>query len=256
MRALFISCLLASTAAQAQVPSSVEYQGRLLDSTGAPRAGTVSLELAIFDSGDPGTGNPIWCEVHANISVTDGYYAVRLGEGKPCVPPTSTSLPSAFGAGDRYLEVKVEGTPLEPRQKIVSVPFAFVAASLANGGASFVQNQTATPQPAGFNIAGTGYVTGPASFTGSGSVVATHGTNTVTGSTDPVATRFGTEVTIGDLLIIEGEARHVIAISDAKNLTVESSWTNDHVIKSFSVQKPVVRFNTYSTARPSRPHSS
>lgn len=253
MRALSLACLLASAAAQAQVPSGIGYQGRLFDPLGTPKAGVVNLEFAIFDSEAPGTGTPIWCESHPNVGLSDGYYSLRLGDGAPCTPPTSIPLPAAFGATNRYLELKVEGGALSPRQKIMSVPFAYVATSLADGGASFIQNQTSTTQPGSFSIAGTGYVTGPAPFAGKGTVVATHGTNVVTGSPSPDSTRFGTEVMVGDLVIIEEEARHVTEIRDPQHLTVESNWTSDHALSSYKIQKPVAQFGAYSKATTFQP---
>lgn len=132
MRALLlvasVASLLPATVA-AQVPSSLSYQGRLTSSSGVPQAGIVDMQFAIFDAATG--GNEIWCERQPAIALTDGYYSVFLGEGMACASQSTGSLASAFGAANRYLELSVRGSPLSPRQRIASVPFAQVAGSLA-----------------------------------------------------------------------------------------------------------------------------
>jgi hypothetical protein len=218
-------------------PATVAYQGRLLDASGMPALSPLVIQFAIFDAATG--GNQIWCE-EQTVALSDGYYAVRLGEGTPCASPSPTPLPKAFAAPDRHLELAVQGAVLSPRQRIGAVPFAFVAASLANGDASFIRAQTASKQAAGFNIAGSTYVTGPAPFQGSGTVDTVQNNATVTGH----GTLFGTEVMIGDLVVVNGQARHVVAISSPTSLTLEGPMSANNNAFQFQVQKVVAQFNT------------
>ena len=227
-------------------PATVAYQGKLLDASGGPAVGTLVIQFTVFDAATG--GSRIWCE-QQNVGLTEGYYAVLLGAGNPCESPTSTPLPAAFSAPDRYLELVVAGSTLSPRQRVGSVPFAFVAASLANGDASFIRAQTASKQAAGFNIAGSAYVTGPAAFQGTGTVATTTSTAGVVGN----GTSFGTEVVIGDLITINGESRHVAAVTDATHLLVDASWTATTAGLPYQVKKVVAQFNTYDVASASSP---
>lgn len=217
-----------------------------MDASNAPKSGVVSLQFAIFDDPTRAT-NPLWCE-RQSVALSDGYYAVSLGNGKPCEPAAQGALLAAFAGPNRYLELSVGDSPLMPRTPIAAVPFAFAAASIS--GAEYVQAQTANSQAAGFNIAGTGYVTGPAPFSGQGQVSANVNTNTLSGN----GTRFGTEVLVGDLLTIGGDggvggqALRVSAIQDASNLTVDDNWTSSLLSARFQVQKPAVLLSKYSTA--------
>ena len=239
--------LLVSAGVRAQIPSTIAYQGRLMDASNAPKAGVVSLQFAIFDDPTRAT-NPLWCEKQQSVALSDGYYAVSLGNGKPCQPPAQGTLLAAFAGPNRYLELSVDDNPLMPRAQIAAVPFAFAAASIS--GAEYIQAQTATSQTAGFNLAGTGYMTGPAPFTGQGQVSGSVNTNTLSGN----GTRFGTEVLVGDLLTIGsdggvgGQVLRVSTIQDTSNLTVDGNWTSSLLSASYQVQKPSVLLSTYSTA--------
>lgn len=125
MRTPFLATLLLPALASAQVPATIAYQGRLLDSSGSPLSGVVTMQFAIFD-GPTGSGE-LWCETQS-VALTNGYYAVSLGGGTQC-PSVPGKLTAAFAGVSRYLElsVGVGGTALTPRQQIASVPFALVA---------------------------------------------------------------------------------------------------------------------------------
>jgi len=110
--------LLAAAGASAAVPGTLTEQGRLLDSSGNPATGSVSITFAIYDAASNGTS--LWTETQ-NVTLDSGYFSVRLGE--------TTAIPtSVFDGSTRYLGVKV-GTDAEmtPRQTLVSVPYALMA---------------------------------------------------------------------------------------------------------------------------------
>lgn len=230
--------LLSATGAQAQGPSTVTYQGRLMDANGAPKFGPVSVQFAVFDD-ETNAANRLWCEKQV-MALTDGYYVAYLGSGVPCDQPGTGSLAAAFAGPNRYLELTVEGSVLAPRTRIAAVPFALAAASIV--GPEYIKAQTAAPQPAGFNIAGTASVTGPAPFTGSGRVTTFDKSNTLQG----LDTRFGTEVLVGDLLVVGGQSLRVSAIADADTLTVDGTWSSNQSNVGFQVQKPSALFSAYS----------
>jgi hypothetical protein len=98
------------------VPPTIAHQGRLLDADGAPRNGTVDLSFALY--GAPSGGAAVWDELHEDVALSDGFYAVVLGE----VDPFGAAV---FDGSTRYLGVRVGAEPeLGPRTPVLSVPYA------------------------------------------------------------------------------------------------------------------------------------
>jgi hypothetical protein len=102
-------------------PGVISYQGVLKDSAGVPVDGVRNLEFAIYDA--ESAGGSLWLEAHPATLVSAGAFAVQLGQNTP-FPET------LFDAPDRWLEIRVEGEALEPRQKFSSVPYALNADTL------------------------------------------------------------------------------------------------------------------------------
>jgi hypothetical protein len=116
--AALLGTVLAAATASAAVPSFLTEQGRLLDASGNPATGTVSITFAIYDSLAGGTA--LWTETQS-ISLDEGYFSARLGESTP-IPA------SAFGGAPRYLGVKVgSDAEMTPRQTLGSVPYALLS---------------------------------------------------------------------------------------------------------------------------------
>ncbi len=125
MRTLSLALALALPAlAAAQVPEKLGYQGRLLKADGSPETGIQKLTFSLFanETGAPGE-TPLWTE-EQSVPLSDGYYATFLGEVKP--------LGNAFDGSDRFLELAVSGSPLSPRQRVSSVPYALVCTDARN----------------------------------------------------------------------------------------------------------------------------
>lgn len=96
------------------VPTQINYRGRLFES-GSPVTGTRSFEFRIFDAAVGGA--QLWTSGTVNLAVNQGLYNYTLG--------TNPALPSAVFTNDLlYLEVRVAGTPLSPRERLVAVPYA------------------------------------------------------------------------------------------------------------------------------------
>jgi hypothetical protein len=127
MRALALAAVFCPALALAQVPTKVGYQGRLLKADGAPETGIVKLSFSLFASESSGT--PLWAE-EQSVALTDGFYATVLGDTKPLTG-------NVLDGSERFLEVSVNGSALKPRQRVNSVPYAFLATDARNvvGGA-------------------------------------------------------------------------------------------------------------------------
>jgi hypothetical protein len=126
-RLLAALALLTSSLALAQAPQKIAYQGLLLKSDGTPETGTVAIKFSIFNQATNGT--ELWTETQSAVALTQGFYATTLGEG--------TAFPNAlFDGTERFLELSIAGSPLNPRMKVVAVPYAISAgtATSVNGG--------------------------------------------------------------------------------------------------------------------------
>lgn len=115
--ALLLVLLIAVPALAA--PPLMSYQGFLTDDQGTAFDGTANLEFALFDSLAGGVA--LWSETHAGVPVAAGLFHVALGS-------TSPFDASLFTSDSRWLETRVEGTPLTPRRPMLSAPFALRAA--------------------------------------------------------------------------------------------------------------------------------
>jgi hypothetical protein len=153
----------AAGAAQAQaVPGSMTFTARILDN-GQPATGAHQFQFRLFDA--PSGGTMVWQEM-ATISVDDGLVFHELGSFTP--------LDEGILDGAKlYLEVTVDGTAMNPRVVVVSVPYA-VRATVA-GDADQLGGLTAsdfvTGVLAGNGLTGggsTGDLTLAVNFSGSG----------------------------------------------------------------------------------------
>ena len=141
---LTILLLILAPAALAQ-DSTFTYQGRLTQN-GQPFTGNADLEFVLYDQ--PDNGSVIGTAISPNWPVEDGLFQVELDFGS-----------AAFDGSDRFLEVRVGGTPLTPRQRVTATPHALLAATTADGAIgsseinpSQVQRRVTGTCPAGQSI--------------------------------------------------------------------------------------------------------
>ena len=124
--ALLFALVMTTTIVSAQVPYDTSFSGRLIDSTGAPMSGPVTLNLSIYDAETGGGARFI--EEHSGVSLgPGGEFSVLLGAG---VSIFGTFDPGLFDDVDRYIEAELiapVSETLEPRVPIASVPWAMVA---------------------------------------------------------------------------------------------------------------------------------
>jgi hypothetical protein len=118
---LLVSISSTSTAMplqQAAPPTTLTYQGHLLDETGNPVPdGTYEMTFALYDASTGGTC--LWGPEAHSVETSDGFFAVVLGDSDP--------INAADLETDSYIEIAVGGETLAPRQQIASVAFALVA---------------------------------------------------------------------------------------------------------------------------------
>ena len=124
-RSILAVCMLlfCGTVAWATVPARLEYQGYLTDIVGTPIdcqgcLTPYAFKFSLYD--DVVGGEAVWTETHSGIDVVSGVFRVELG--------VYTDLDSELLAGDRWLEIQVNGqAPMVPRQGVVSAPYALRA---------------------------------------------------------------------------------------------------------------------------------
>ncbi|MBI2442069.1 MAG: hypothetical protein HYV35_11955, partial [Lentisphaerae bacterium] len=127
---LALAMLNLSLVVLAQVPASINYQGRLTSPVGLPlfnepnstNDGQIDLVLHIFDA--PTGGASVWSQQTNDVAVYNGLFSILLGN-------LGTNVFAATGQANRWLEVTVitngGASTLAPRKEIVSVAYALRA---------------------------------------------------------------------------------------------------------------------------------
>ena len=135
-KSFIILLLFVSLCLWAQIPQTIDYQGRLADSSGNYLNEVVSVDFLIYDMDIAGT--VLWTETQ-DVNCANGVFHVQLG----VVTPLPTTL---FNIAAPWLELIVGGETLAPRTEIASVPYSLKAedAHLLNGLSStdFMQATT------------------------------------------------------------------------------------------------------------------
>ncbi|MBK7091108.1 MAG: hypothetical protein IPH59_05225 [bacterium] len=139
-------CLLTSVA-QASVPSSFTYQGRLTDAAGTALNEVVALTFGIY-SDSLGT-KLIWSEMHPTVTVTEGLFTIVLGQANPLTV-------AVFDGSIRWIGVSIDGeAELRPLRPLLSVPGAFQAieSDTAGHAKTIADNSVTTSKIANGTIA-------------------------------------------------------------------------------------------------------
>ncbi|MBI2071095.1 MAG: hypothetical protein HYT79_10905 [Elusimicrobia bacterium] len=111
------TCGVSNVFAQ-DVPQAINIQSRLTDNVGVNKPdGSYPITFSIWDSETVGMGNLLWQE-QRTVTTRGGNFQLALGAVSP--------LPSSvISAPNRYLQTQISSeTPLVPRIKLQSVPFA------------------------------------------------------------------------------------------------------------------------------------
>jgi len=134
---IVLGLLASNSVVMAEVPSEMSYQGFLRNEAGEPVTGDVNFLFYIYaDSvGDVPRWGP---EAHVGKEVVDGFFELQLGS-------IESGLSTCFDGTRRWLEIWVNGAPLDPRKPISSSAYAFLAPSggvVGSGTQDFVAKFT------------------------------------------------------------------------------------------------------------------
>jgi len=119
-RIALISCIFILTLC-AQVPSTMNFQGKLTDLDGVGIDGPVDITFRLLKNYDPLTdapGDTLWLDTYAGVEVHKGLFDVILG--------SITPLDLSFGE-PCWVELTIAGETLIPRIELSSVAYAFRA---------------------------------------------------------------------------------------------------------------------------------
>ncbi|RFF33038.1 tail fiber domain-containing protein [Wenzhouxiangella sediminis] len=120
---LFVLLGLTQSFAFAQ-DNTITYQGQL-QNNGQPFEGTANLEFRLFDAFEDGNQLGLG-QTFVNHPVDGGLFQVEL-----------TFTATTFAAGERFLEVWVNGAPLTPRQAVSAAPLALHALNVPDSESPF-----------------------------------------------------------------------------------------------------------------------
>jgi hypothetical protein len=102
----------------------INYQGRLVDGTSLVND-TVEIVFEIYTNET--TGSAVYTETQT-VVVADGLFSTMIGASS--VPPWQ--LDNAIMNDEIYLQIDVDGTTMSPRERVVSVAYALMAAGVTN----------------------------------------------------------------------------------------------------------------------------
>ena len=136
------------------VPRILNYQGKLLNSSGLGVNDTLTLSFRLYTSDI--SEIPLWEETIPNVTVLKGLFQVELGSIIP--------FPDSVDFSDTYwLEVTVNSETLSTRRALTAVPYALRALSVESStsdSGDYIANQYAVNQSASFRIDGNGAISG------------------------------------------------------------------------------------------------
>ena len=121
--------LMVSVNAWAELPSVINYQGRLIDGTNLVN-GTKTFYVRLYDTVTG--GNLVYSQTNSSVVVSDGLYTMEIGD-KTSYTLLSVLYDNAtnFTSGTSlFMELQVDAQVLTPREEIKSVPYAQVAGEL------------------------------------------------------------------------------------------------------------------------------
>jgi hypothetical protein len=113
--------VLTASAALAEVPGLISYQGTLTDAYSVALDTTVAMTFSVYT--DSVSGTQVWTETQPAVAVGSGIFSVLLGS-------VNAIEDTVFSEPDRWLGVQVGGdAELVPRQRMASVAYALRAGS-------------------------------------------------------------------------------------------------------------------------------
>ncbi len=110
----FSMSLLLCAAIFAQIPQTIQYQGKLTDISGVGENAELDMRFRIFDVETD--GDSLWAMTIADVPIVHGLFDVALG-------PIDLPFDEQY-----WLEIVVDGNVLAPRVQLTTSPYAFRAA--------------------------------------------------------------------------------------------------------------------------------
>ncbi len=167
-------------------PVLIDYQGRVLDSNNQPLSPGVAtnytMQFRIYSTATGGTA--LWGE-QQTVTVLDGQFSVRIGEGAPITstPDLSTgpeALAGLFGQKERYLGLTVivsgqTAGEISPRLQFLTTPYALTAGRAVYAGNAAVAGSI--DQSAGNSTLGPTTVNGSLAVSGASNRITLSGAN-------------------------------------------------------------------------------
>jgi hypothetical protein len=120
--ASFAVALVGPLIASGDVPTIINFQGRLMDGTNLVN-GTVGLEIRLFNV--PSGGGPRY-EDSKQVALADGLHSTFIGD-----QTNSGNFAQALTNAEVYVETAVNGVTLTPRERIASVAYSLNAGLLS-----------------------------------------------------------------------------------------------------------------------------
>ncbi|GAM10088.1 hypothetical protein OR1_02375 [Geobacter sp. OR-1] len=117
--ALTLALLMAlcGSALAASIPTTLSYQGTMVDKSGQPVTDTKSIVFNLYSVATEGIA--FWTETQT-IAITNGKFTAQLGAN------VANPLDLEKFGGDTWLGLTINGEPeMTPREKMTSVPYAF-----------------------------------------------------------------------------------------------------------------------------------
>lgn len=152
---MILAIALSLAAALQAAPAQFAYQGVLTDTANAPLTGAQQVKLRLYDVPD-GNKAALWGRRYAVQLDENGLFNVEVSDvtGTPISGEQYDPLDVVFtGTNVLYIGLTVEGSSGEitPRQKLLPVPFAAVAANVSRASANFTVAGKLTAQSAEFS---------------------------------------------------------------------------------------------------------
>jgi microcystin-dependent protein len=125
--------LVNSAFGEARPPRLMTYQGYVRDGDGNPLGNpnpvNKTMEFYVYDAEEG--GNVKWGE-EQTVTVDNGYFSVILGEGTSIAGTPNTLVFDGMDrnsdtADSRYVGVRVDGVDINPRLRLMTAPYAYLA---------------------------------------------------------------------------------------------------------------------------------
>jgi len=122
---------LGSAPANAAIPQTLSYQGRLTDASGSPVAdGTYTMRFRIY-TGTTTSDFSLWSSGNQSVTTQNGLFSYVLGSNTPF--PSDLFSKAPFADSVRYLGIKVGTDPeIRPLIRLEATAFAHVAETVSD----------------------------------------------------------------------------------------------------------------------------